>query len=143
MIRNKPLPEDALQRLQEHARRGREAVGAGDDAAAEAEFLAAWECLPEPRIEYDHAQSISRVLTQFFRDRGRIDSARQWLAVMREAYKPGPSIDFMAATIDYESQDFDQAFKGFDALYKAYKSRPFDGYPKKYIDFYRQRAAER
>ena len=143
MIRNKPLPEAALQRLKEHARRGREAVGAGDDVVAETEFLAAWECLPEPRIEYDHAQSMSRALTQFFRDRGQIDKARHWLAVMREAYQPGPSIDFMAATIDYDARDFDQAFNAFDALYKTYKSRPFEGYPKKYIDFYRQRAAGR
>ena len=140
---NKALPEDALLQLKQHAAKGREAMKSGDRAAAEAAFLAAWACLPEPRTEYDHAQSLSRGLVAFYRDGGNVDRARHWYGVMRQAFGPqaDPSSDFIGATVDFAAGDLDQAFRAFDALYKRFKARPFEGHDKKYLDFYKKRAA--
>lgn len=143
MTVKKPLPEGILQRLSDHAARGRKAAAEGDSALAETEFLAAWACLPEPRTEFDYAQSLSSGLVEFFRDRGMLDKARAWYAVTREAYgdAANPTIAFLGATVDFESGDLDGAFKAFDALYRRYKSRPFDGESKKYLEFYKKRLA--
>lgn len=139
---NKPLPDEILASLKIHAACGREAIRAGDTARAERDFLAAWNCLPEPKVEYDYAQSLSRGLVAFYRDAGKIDQARQWYQVMRDAYGslPDSSSDFIGGTIDYEAGEYDSAFRAFDALYKRFKTRPFEGHAKKYLEFYKKRA---
>lgn len=77
----------------------------------------------------------------FYRDSKQFEKARQWLEVARESYGPGrnETIEFLAATLWYEMGDFDKAFEEFDRQYKAFKTRPFQGKDKKYLDFYLSR----
>jgi hypothetical protein len=139
----KPLPDKVVELIRQHGKAGREAVKAGDLPGAEKEFLAAWAALPEPKLEYDHAQSLARGITAFYRDSHRPNESAHWLAVTREAYgNPAgdPSVDFLGATVAYEAGDTEQAFAAFDALYKRFRSRPFEGAPKHYLEFYKKRA---
>lgn len=140
------LPDDARQRLREHAKLARAAVAAGDRATAESEFLAAWKCIPEPYAQYSESQMASRAMVEFYRDGGQPEQARHWLGIARELYAGATSIvaiDFLGATVEFDAGNRDAAFAAFDALYKRFKTRPFEGQPKKYLDFYRQRAAGR
>ena len=140
------LTDDARQRLRDHALRARAALAKGDRATAEREFLAAWDCIPQPYGEYEQSQTAARAMVEFYRDGGQPEKARHWLGIARNLYANATSIvaiDFLGATVAFDAGEFDAAFEAFDALYKRFKSRPFDGQPKKYLEFYRQRAAGR
>jgi tetratricopeptide (TPR) repeat protein len=122
---------------------GREAWERGDTQAAESLFLEAWGLLPEPKTEYDSSQSLSRGLVTFYSKTGQFEKAKKWLDIMREAYGPGPndSVEFMAGAVSFDAGDLDQAFRIFDEQFRKYKQRPFQGKDKKYLEFYKQRAA--
>jgi tetratricopeptide (TPR) repeat protein len=137
------VPADIVARMNEKNASAREARQRGDSAEAEKCFLEAWSLLPEPKIDYDYAQSLSRVLVNFYRDTGQSDKAKKWLEVMRQAYgpEPDPSVEFMAGTVYFEAGELDAAFKIFDALHKKFKQRPFQGKDEKYLEFYKKRAA--
>src|SRR6218665_1381302 len=96
-----PLDPAVVEQIYARGGSGRAAWKAGDLAAAEADFLAAWALLPEPRPSQDYAQSMSGALVTFFRDTKQVDKARHWLGVMRQAYGPEDGtgyVDFVAAT---------------------------------------------
>src|SRR5690606_7327153 len=138
-----PLTPQITEKLYEHGGLGREALQAGDVKAAEAHFLAAWHCIPEPRLQHDCAGSMTVALTEFYRDNGPIEKAIPWLALAREAYGPeaNPHTEFLAATVYYEAGELDEAFALFDGLYKQYKRRPFEGEKPEYLSFYLDRAS--
>lgn len=138
-----PLPPEVEEKLYEEGDLGRQAWEAGDLARAEAHFLAGWECIPEPRLEYDFAAVIAVSLTQFYRDTGQAGKAAQWLLVAREGYGPGPNphTEFLAATVHYEAGEPELAFAIFDTLYRQYRKRPFEGEKPEYLDFYLNKAA--
>jgi tetratricopeptide (TPR) repeat protein len=137
------LSDVAVSAIYEHGRKGREAWQRGELAEAESHFLAAWDVIPEPKVEHDYTQSLSRGLVTFYKDTGQFDKATKWLEVARRAYGPEPdlSVEFLAATVFYDAGDLDAAFAIFDHQYKKFGKRPFEGSDKKYLDFYKQRAA--
>lgn len=142
MSERKPLPAAVEETLYEAGGLGREAWQAGDLEKAEAHFLTVWNSIPEPRLEYDFADSIAVSLTQFYRDTGQAEKAFQWLAVAREAYGPdaNPHTEFLAATVHYEAGQFEQAYALFDTLYRQYHRRPFEDENPAYLDFYLKKA---
>jgi hypothetical protein len=142
---NDPIPPEAVATITEEGARGREAWKRGAIGEAETHFLNAWSALPEPKLEKDYAQSLSRGLTVFFTQTKQFEKAKQWLQITREAYGRGPnaSVDFLAATVDFESGDLDAAFRLFDELFVQYGSRPFQGKDPRYLDFYTKRAQAR
>jgi tetratricopeptide (TPR) repeat protein len=141
----KDLPPENKAAMSASAAKGRLAWKEGDLAAAEASFLDAWQAIPEPRAEYDYAQSLARGLVDFYRDTKQYEKASSWLPTVREVYGGGynPSVEFLAARVAFEAGDTDEAFRIFDELYKQYKARPFEGYDSKYLKFYKQRAGKR
>src|SRR5690606_7480190 len=86
-----PLPPDLTEKLYEYGGLGRKALEAGDVQAAESHFLAAWSLIPEPRLQHDHAGSMTVALTEFYRDNGLVEKAMPWLALARQAYGPQPN----------------------------------------------------
>src|SRR5574340_399971 len=121
----RPLPEEVRNQVREHASRARAALGSGDSATAECEYLAVWNCIPEPRSQYAQAQSVAITLVQFYRDTGRPAQAREWFGTVRKLYATAtsdPSNDFLGATVEYEAGNLDAAFEVFETLYKRYKT---------------------
>lgn len=137
-----PLPPDIEEKLYEQGGLGQKALKAGDSKTAEKYFLAGWECIPEPKLKHDHAASLTVGMTEFYRDEGRFDDARKWLALACEAYgpEPDPYTQFLSATVHYAAGELDEAFALFDVLYKQYKRRPFQGEKPEYLAFYLDRA---
>lgn len=140
----KPVPPEIVANMSAQGKAGREAWQRGDIQKAEDKFLAVWRLLPEPKIEYDYAQSLSCGLVTFYRDTKQFEKAKEWLTVMRDAYGPGPddSVEFLAATVYYDAGMLDDAFAIFDTAYKKFKQRPFQGEDRKYLQFYKERAGE-
>lgn len=140
----KPVPPEIVANMSAQGKAGREAWQRGDIQKAEDKFLAVWRLLPEPKIEYDYAQSLSCGLVTFYRDTKQFEKAKEWLTVMRDAYGAGPddSVEFLDATVYYDAGMLDDAFAIFDTAYKKFKQRPFQGEDRKYLQFYKERAGE-
>ncbi|NYT59222.1 hypothetical protein H0A65_09840 [Alcaligenaceae bacterium] len=140
-----PLPPEAEKKLYEYGALSRTAEEAGDFAEAERYVLACWNCIPDPKLDYDHAQSMTADLVKFYRDIGQPLKAKEWLPLARQAYgpEPEPHIDFIAATVHYQAGEFEPAFDLFQRLFKAYKTRPFLGEKPEYLAFYMDRAKEK
>jgi len=136
------VPKDVEAKIVEKSTLGRDAWKSARVSEAEGYFLEAWNALPQPRTSYDYAQSISRGLVTFYRDTQQFPKAFQWLDVMREAYGPEPndSVEFIGATVHFETGNLDEAFRIFDDLAKRLKLRPFQGKDPKYLDFYKKRS---
>jgi tetratricopeptide (TPR) repeat protein len=140
---SQPATPEIESRISERTALARQAWERGNKQEAENLFLQAWGLLPEPPTEYDRAQSLSRALVTFFRDTGQFEKAKKWLNTMRLAYGPEPneSVEFMAGTVYFDGGESDEAFRIFDALFKKFKRRPFQGKDKKYLEFYNSRAS--
>ena len=140
-----PLSADALSTMSAAAASGREAWKRGAIEEAEKHFLDAWSALPDPKLEQDYGQSLSRGLTVFYRDTKQCEKAKQWLQTTREAYGPGPddSIEFLAGTVHLDCGELDEAYRLFQPLFVKFGSRPFEGSDGKYLAFYRKRTKER
>lgn len=139
----KRLSKDVDARFVEVASAGRAAWLRGDLLKAEEAFMAAWDLIPEPKLEHDRAQSAARGFVTFFRDTGQFDKAREWLATTSKAYNDpdNPSVAFLAGTVAFEAGDREEAFRFFDRLYREFGERPFEGTDKKYLAFYRARSS--
>ena len=132
-----PLPPEVEKELYARGRLGLDARKAGDIKTAEAHYLDAWSVIPEPKLGHDHAASMAVSMTEFYRDTAQVHKAEPWLALAREAYGSGnPSTEFLAATVHFVAGEKDEAFEIFDALYKQYRKRPFQGKDSQYLDFY-------
>lgn len=138
----RPLPLEAEAKLDEYSALGREAWDAGDLDAAERNLLKAWNSIPEPRTEYEYADSMTTGLAQFFRDTGQAGKAKPWVELAREIYGEDPYIDFLAATVHYGAGEFDDAYVLFDNLFQQFRRRPFQGEDPAYLDFYLARASD-
>jgi len=138
------LPKDIEASMLSLAADGRAAWKRGDVTAAETAYLAAWEMIPEPRLEYDYASSLSRGLVDFFRDTRQFDKARQWLVTAKKVYgDQNPEMWWQGGVLAFEAGDLDEAFSFFKKLHDAYGERPFREYDRKYLTFYKQRSRNR
>ncbi|WP_232468056.1 tetratricopeptide repeat protein [Bordetella genomosp. 13] len=139
----RPLPPKVEEQYIGLATKGRKAREAGDFDAAERFYLEAWNVIPEPKLEYDYAGSMTAAMTNFYRENGRIEQAKSWLALAREAYGPDPDpyTEFIAAKVHYAAGEFQAAFELFDQLFQQFRRRPFQGEDPIYLEFYLERSA--
>ncbi len=138
------LPKDIGASMLSLAAEGRAAWRRGDFEAAEKAFLGAWSTIPEPRLDYDYASSLSRGLVEFFRDTRQFDKARTWLETARKVYgAENPEMLWQGGILAFEAGQLDEAFGYFKKLFDAFGERPFKGYDRKYLTFYKERARKR
>lgn len=138
MTQRPELPADIRAEVDSLLQRAGDSLRAGDRVSAEGPMLEAWDKLPEPKLGWNfYSDILPRGFFELYRDSGQFDKAERWLETLRADYGPGnASVEFLAATLWLETGALDRAFEAFDALYKAYKNRPFTGKNGKYLDFY-------
>ncbi len=136
----KKLSGQQVSLIQSKSSEARQAWLKGNLGDAERLIMEAWKVLPLPPTDYDYAQILSRGIVTFFRDTKQFDKAIEWLDIIREAYSGGSndSVNFLAGTVYFEAGDFDKAFSVFDALFKKFKQRPFQGEKPEYLAFYQK-----
>ena len=140
----KTLPEPVSHSIDQLMESGRTAWQAGDLVTAEADFLAAWKSLPEPKNQWDYyPQSLSRGLVLFYQKRGDFDQALTWLETMRAVYGQDPVserlVEMMAGAVYFEKGDLDTAFAFFKVLYEKDGKRAFEDSDKRYLRLVQQR----
>lgn len=140
----KRLNKEIEDKIQALGKKGREAWHRGNIEQAEEAFIQCWTAIPEPKLEYDYSQILSKGMVKFFRGTTQIEKATQWINIMREAYGPETDLDveFLAATVHYEANELDAAYVIFRAQYETFGIRPFDGEDKKYLEFTINRTKE-
>ncbi len=147
-IMNKtPLNKELEDFIYTCGKKARDAKSQEDFEAAEKLYLEAWDALPEPKVNYDHADSISVVIAEFYREVGEVEKALRWFQTVKNIYgcsdAPEAFTGFLLGTILYKGGRFDQAFVEFDRLFKKYSERPFQGEDKEYLEFYLNERAKR
>lgn len=107
----------------------------GDATAAEQHLLAAWNQLPEPRPAHRYGGALAVHLIELYRDAGRHEDARHWLAVARQSYgpEPHPRIEFLAATVHYAAGEMAAALAIFSVLYLRWNTQIFQDQPPQYL----------
>ncbi|WBM31149.1 MULTISPECIES: hypothetical protein [Pseudomonas] len=133
----KKLSSEIEEKIQALGKSGRKAWIDGHTNEAERFFLGCWEAIPEPKLEYDYAQILSRGLVKFFRDTHQVEKARNWVNVMEKAYGTTKDVDieFLTATVHYVANDLEKAYEIFYSQYHKYGKRPFEGEDRQYLDF--------
>lgn len=135
------VSEEIKAIIYQQGKLAREAKASGDINKAEQHLLAAWHALPDPKTEHEFSDSISVALTQFYRDSAQIEKAKKWLVLAKEIYGDSvaarTTMSFINGTLLFSGGEFDAAYAEFDALYKAYGERPFQGNDEKYLEFFR------
>lgn len=111
---------------------------AGDHAEAERVLREAWD-LAIRENDSDWQPRVASGGVTIAQSGGQWDTARDWLAKLRPYYdepgKPDASMEFLEATLDYDSGEFERAQSRFSALIKQYGKRPFAGEDPKYLKF--------
>ncbi len=102
------------------------------------EYFKAWELLPEVKQDWEIASWISACIFSAYFDMSDFSQAKGWAEI---AFKTrgsdidtGPIIDL--GIVNYELNQFDDAYKYFSDAYDFGKARAFKERPKKYLDFY-------
>lgn len=120
---------------------GEELIDAGRDADALNRFQAAWDALPEPKGEQEHAGPILAALvdTQFFL--GDWEGCRR---AVQQAFHHGESPDntFLRLRLGqslYELGDEQGAADWLVPVYLAEGREPFEDEDPKYLEFFRGR----
>lgn len=136
------LTDQQLSALKEYSKEGRSAWKYRDIEKAESKFLLAWSIIPEPKIDYDYAQSLSRGLVIFYRETRNYEKAKLWISIMADLHgsTSDPSVQFLTATVHFDAGEFDQAYELFQQLHANFGKRPFDGEDRKYLEFFKNRA---
>ncbi|AZE66424.1 hypothetical protein SAMN05216475_2969 [Pseudomonas synxantha] len=132
------LTPEQIEKIGNLSKEGREYWKKNQLSEAESCFLRAWGIMQSPKSTLDYSQSIARGLVAFFKETKQYEKAIHWLAVMHDLYAPQPSdyVEFIEATVYFDSGKTSIAYEIFDKQYKKYGKRPFTDEDKKYLNFY-------
>jgi hypothetical protein len=122
------VSEDFEDRMNSLLDEAREEEVAGHFLAAESLMSTAWRSIPPDYDDNYWPQSLSKTFIEFYRDSGKFEVALKWVEETRRQYDADNSIDssdyidFVKATVLFESGDKDGAFDIFSYLYGKSKN---------------------
>jgi len=115
----------------------------GDYQRAEEHYLKAWTLFPDPKFDWDSSQITIYRISDFYLEWKKFDEALHWAKLVFKT-NPIPSDGTPYVTLGkvyYEYEKVDLAFEHFKKAYSLAGKRGFEGEDKKYLDFYKKRAA--
>ena len=117
----------------------------GDYAQAELHYLKAWALFPEPKYEWGWSQDTIYSISNFYLELKNFEKALHWAElVFKTNPLPGDGAPYvMLGKIYFESDKIDLAFENFKKAFLLAGKRAFEGEDKKYLDFYKERAARK
>ncbi|WP_424407790.1 hypothetical protein [Pasteurella sp. PK-2025] len=105
-------------------------------------FIESWEKLPEPKFNQPEqiAELIIYCIFEELMDFAAYRKAKLWAEkgmLTGRAKSPYSSYEyFQLGRVCYELKEYDEAMKYFDIAYQRGKKRAFQGFDKKYWEFY-------
>ncbi len=104
-------------------------------------YTEAWELLPEPIAHWDLTEWIASCKVSVYMDRQDYQQAREWALLALEAVKDNPrhtSARINVGITCYETGDTSEAYTWFEQAYQFGGTRAFQGFDRKYLQFYTQ-----
>lgn len=111
----------------------------GDWNNVERLYLEAWALVPCPKYSWSDSQWLLLEIFSIYQQKGEIWKFTNFLNDLAMAYPEGDNdgtVAMLTGIVYFESGQLTYAFERFDYLYKKFKSRPFQGKDKNYLDFY-------
>jgi tetratricopeptide (TPR) repeat protein len=142
----KPWDESKKTEIKEILSRIASFAKQGDAKAVEDLYLLAWDKVPEPKSAWSDSQALLLHILHYYLRKEQAKKCLPYLDILRDLYPEGEKDGTVAiyfGIINYEVGNYDKAFSFFDFLFKKYKSRPFQGRDKKYLEFYMTEAKKR
>lgn len=106
-----------------------------------AKYAEAWELLPEPIGYWDLTEWIASCNVHIYLDRQDYALAHKWALIAVEAVKDNPrhtSAKVTLGIICYETDAKSEAYTWFEQVYDFGGSRAFQGFDRKYLQWYTQ-----
>lgn len=139
----KPLEKSLDEKILAEMESGYSFEQVGDYESAEQHYLTAWELFPEPKFEWDSSQIRIYNIVDFYLGWKKYGEAERWA---KQVFKTNPlprdgTPYICLGKVYYEFGKMDLAFDNFKKAYLLAGKRAFQGEDKKYLDFYKKRAA--
>jgi len=108
---------------------------------AKARYQQAWSLLPEPPAQWNLAQWIADCLAGVFFEQGKYTESKAWAMIAVDTKPPRETSSWIVfAKACIELGETDLAMKYLGKAYTLGKRRAFQGFDKKYLAFYLERA---
>ena len=118
----------------------------GDWNSVEKLYLKAWALVPSPKYSWSDSQWLLLEIFSVYQRKGEIWKFMNFINDLEMAYPEGENdgtVAMISGIVYFESGQLSFAYERFDYLYKKFKSRPFQGEDKKYLEFYLKESASR
>ena len=133
------LPDSVCEGVAEHCRKGEMFVRLEQREEALDQFAAAWELLPNPKNQWQSANSILIVAIDIFFNKGDFIAAREILREFLESCDTEihPMILWRFGQSLFETGDFDAAYDALEAASRLHGHDLFANDDPKYLEFVR------
>ena len=131
--------------MRELGTRVRDALKNGDADMAQSLLEQGWNMIPEPKSGYDISTSKVLGSIRLMAQSGKPSLALKWIEELKRVSVSDIDAepDFLIGVTFFELGNTEAAFQHFDQSSKMSKGRCFQGEDKKYLDFYKERAARK
>jgi tetratricopeptide (TPR) repeat protein len=100
-----------------------------------------WNLFPEPKTNWNQGYNYAKMAFKGFIQNHRFESAKRWLNRMIEINNNlqlfNAEVWFYVGKYYFETGEYENAHKEWEAVVKDAGLRYFDGEDKKYLDFYK------
>ena len=116
---------------------GNESQDAGAYESALEKYGASWDMLPEPKEKWDLAHWIAKCFSEAYLEQEDYNSAKMWALRAVETKPPRETSSFIVLGASYLGLGEEGcAIEFFNKAFERGEARAFQGFDKKYIDFF-------
>ena len=117
---------------------------AGNFELAEKHYLKSWDMFPEPKFGWNSSQVRLYAISDFYLHWKQLKKALEWatLVFKTELLEGDGTPQLKVGIIQFEMEDLDAAYDSFRGAFTISGKRTFQGFDKKYLNFYLAKAKE-
>ncbi len=117
---------------------------AGNFELAEKHYLKSWDMFPEPKFAWNSSQVRLYAISNFYLRTKQPEKALEWaeLVFRTEQLEGDGTPHLIVGIIQFEMENLDRAYHCFRDAFAISGKRTFQGFDKKYLNFYLAKARE-
>lgn len=117
---------------------------AGNFELAEKRYLKSWDMFPEPKLSWNSSQVRLYAISDFYLGWEKLEKALEWamLVFKTELLEGDGTPQLKVGIIQFEMGNLDAAYAVFRDAFTISGKRTFQGFDKKYLNFYLAKVKE-
>lgn len=117
---------------------------AGNFELAERHYLKSWDMFPEPKFGWNSSQVRLYAISDFYLGWRQLEKALEWaILVLKTELLEGDGTPLLkVGIIQFEMENLDAAYDSFRRAFTISGKRTFQGFDRKYLNFYLAKAKE-